>query len=458
MQNKTEIRKYGSLISTILFILVISQLSCKKYLAEKPVQNLAVPSSLNDLQTLLNNTSINYGSPAYLEFVADNFYLTSTTLNSSTTTINERTSYIWDKAATVVDLAWTQPYSSIYDANFVLDFLPQIKINGSDQNNYNQIKGQALFYRSFYLYQVAQLFCKPYSASASTDPGIVLRLTSAVEVPSTRATVQQTYDQVISDLKTAVDLLPITNVIKTFPTKAAAYGALARVYLSMRDYVNAGVYANASLNLNNNLLDYNQLSGTLPAFANNPEISFLSTEGGSPYDLLSPVNCRIDSILYQSYNVNDLRKTIFYGSNAGMPYWQGSYFNYSSTFTNFDGIATDEVYLIRAESKARAGNKDDAMSDLNTLLRKRWNNQFTDLTASDAVDALNKILIERRKELPFRGLRWTDLRRFNLEGANITLTRIINGTTYSLPPNDPRWVLLIPVIEISRSGIAQNPR
>jgi hypothetical protein len=60
--------------------------------------------------------------------------------------------------------------------------------------------------------------------------------------------------------------------------------------------------------------------------------------------------------------------------------------------------------------------------------------------------------------LLFRNLRWSDLRRFNLEGANITLKRIINGTSYTLPPNDLRWVLLIPDLETSRSGIPQNPR
>jgi len=71
---------------------------------------------------------------------------------------------------------------------------------------------------------------------------------------------------------------------------------------------------------------------------------------------------------------------------------------------------------------------------------------------------LNKILTERRKELLMRGLRWTDLRRLNKETAfATTLSRIVNGTTYTLPPNDPGYVFRIPLSVINFTGIEQNP-
>ncbi len=69
---------------------------------------------------------------------------------------------------------------------------------------------------------------------------------------------------------------------------------------------------------------------------------------------------------------------------------------------------------------------------------------YSVLIAIDAEEAKVKVLQERRKELIFRGTRWSDLRRLNLEGAGIGLNRIINGVTYTLPPNDARWVMLIP--------------
>ena len=132
---------------------------------------------------------------------------------------------------------------------------------------------------------------------------------------------------------------------------------------------------------------------------------------------------------------------------------------YSGTINAYSGLAMDEVYLNRAECLARSGNIVGAMNDLNTVLINRWKTgTYTNQTAVSQSDALQKILTERRKELLFRGLRWIDIKRFNKENAGWILTRILNGTTYSLSPNSPLYVLPIPDNEISDSGITQNPR
>jgi hypothetical protein len=68
-------------------------------------------------------------------------------------------------------------------------------------------------------------------------------------------------------------------------------------------------------------------------------------------------------------------------------------------------------------------------------------------------------LAERRKELIYRGIRWSDLRRLNRDSRfGIILTKTLNGVTYSLLPNDKRYVLPIDEIEIRLSGIQQNNR
>ena len=378
---------------------------------------------------------------------------------SSASTLKDALTYEWDKDVTSSVENWQGPYQGpIYYANVVLDVLPNIDIDTDNQVLCNNVKGSALFYRAFAFHQLAQIYCRPYSSSASIDLGIVLKASSDIHEPIKRSTVQETYDRVIADLKTAAELLPITTLVSTRPNKAAAYGALARTYLSMSDYSNAGHYADLSLQQNSSLMDYNTVTGLFQRF----NIETLYFNGPLTGNLLSSSRAKVDSNLYNSYNINDLRKTKYFkantGANVGTYVFNGSYLGISSLL--FDGITTDEMYLIRAECNARAGNKDAAMSDLNALMVKRWKNNGTwaPFTAIDANDAKNKILVERRKELLFRCLRWSDIRRLNMEGANITLTRILNGVSYTLPPNDLRSVLLIPQEEINLSGIQQNPR
>ena len=84
---------------------------------------------------------------------------------------------------------------------------------------------------------------------------------------------------------------------------------------------------------------------------------------------------------------------------------------------------------------------------------------YTEITAVNTQEALQKILTEHRKELCFRGLRWTDLRHLNHDPLfQKTLTRTIFGQNYSLPPNDIKYVFPLPDSEILYSGVQQNPR
>jgi hypothetical protein len=161
----------------------------------------------------------------------------------------------------------------------------------------------------------------------------------------------------------------------------------------------------------------------------------------------------VDTALYQSYQPNDLRKTCYYSSNGA---FIGSY---DVSRLMFGGIATEEMYLARAECEARLGNTQDAMTDLNTLLVTRWvSGTFTKYTATSATDALGQILMERRKELAFRGTRWMDLRRLNKDpNYAITLTRNINGQIFTLQPNSPRYVFEIPPDEELLDPLPQNP-
>jgi hypothetical protein len=455
--------KYVALANAIC-ILFLS--SCKKqddFLNTKPDQALIIASTLSDFQLLINNESIfNSSSDPGLGTVCgdDNYYVLNTDWASASAP--ERNGYIWSQNFYEVDPFsddWNKPYKQVYYSNIILDGLPDLHISSGQEAQYNQIKGSALFFRSYAFYNLVQTFAMPYdSTTSNSDPGICLRLTADFNIKSTRATVQQSYNQILQDLQTSLDLLPATSTYKTQPSKWAANALLARIYLALRDYSKAYYYANACLSQNNILTDYNSL--TLSTF--NLSNTFLAEDifhaSMVNYDITYRDEAIIDSNLYNSYDQNDLRKKFFFYKSNNKPYFRGTY-DFKSN--RFSGLATDEIFLIRAECNARTGNITAAMTDLNTLLVKRWNNLvlFAPLTSTDSDDALRKILIERRKELICRGIRWTDLRRLNKEGAfKKTITRIINGVTYTLPPNDIKYAVPIPNTEIQLSGIPQNPR
>ncbi|MBO9681049.1 MAG: RagB/SusD family nutrient uptake outer membrane protein [Flavisolibacter sp.] len=443
---------------TILLIL-ITFTSCKKFLDKKNDKALAVPSTLQDAQALLDNYTIpnTFYSSAGAQS-DDDYYLDDAFFN--TMSVENQNNYTWQKEA-YNPTHWNLLYNIVYYANNALETVNKIKPVSYNQTEYNSVKGQALFFRSYALWHIAQYWSVPYNkATASADLGIPLRLSTDPNIPSKRSSVEQTYEQIIADLKEAAALLPVNVPITSRPSKAAAFGALARTFLTMREYDMAGRYADSCLQLYNTLINYNTISQTsatpFPAF--NSEVILQTQFSG--YAMLTATNWKADSFLYKSYDANDLRRALFFMPNGTGSYgFKGSY-NAITSGSNFNGIAVDEMYLIRAECNARAGKKDAALNDLNTLLFTRWrSNTWSAVTATDADDALKKILTERRKELVGRGLRWLDLRRLNKEAQfQKTLIRKANGTTYTLLPDDNRYTFYIPQSVIDFTGMPQNSR
>lgn len=442
-----------------LALIGLSLFGCKKYLDAKSNKKLVIPSSVQDLQALLEYYArVNQFDPAAPEKSADDYYLTLTDWSSLTVETDRRT-YTWEKDYLFPAGAndWSYCYDNVYRANVVLQNLPSVERTGLNAAGWDNAKGHALFLRASSFLKIAWIWAGAYNEStAGKDLGIPLRLSPDINEPSVRSTLRQTYEQIIADAKQAVPLLPVTPLHVLRPSKAAAYALLARTYLSMRRYTEAWLYADSCLQLNNALVDYNTLNANasypLPRF--NKEVLF-EAYMNTP-SMLANTKAKIDSFLYQSYSPNDLRKTLFFKNNNNGTY--GFRGGYSGLPNLFDGIAIDEIYLVRAECYARTGNTAAAMDDLNALLVKRWKTgTFVPYTAVDQADALKKILLERRKELLMRGLRWIDIKRLNKEGANIILQRSLNGHTYTLPPNDPRYALPIPEDVIQLSGMQQNP-
>ncbi|GAB3921818.1 RagB/SusD family nutrient uptake outer membrane protein [Mucilaginibacter myungsuensis] len=448
----------------LILILTLSLTSCQKeFLDKKPNKALLVPTTLSDFQALLDNSNTMNYAPGMNIIASDDLDNTADGLDQVELPL-EKNAFLW--AADIyeglpITPDWDTPYQQIFYANVVLNGLQDLEQTSSQAK---QLKGSALFYRSFALYQLLQLFAKPYApATAATDPGVPVPVTANVSNRPGRGTVAAAYRQLIADLQTAATLLPQVNGLPTRPTQASAYGLLARTYLTMQEYEQAANAANECLKLNDRLLDYNDLDassgGSLPVgiMGSNPEILFYAFNLYSCYFLPSTV---VEAELANSYTTNDLRKTLLIEQNGADRNFKGSYTGDLFSYGMFAGLATDELYLTRAEAFARTNRIADALKDLNLLRSRRYQSgTINPVTVTDPEQVLRLILTERRKELLTRGTRWTDLRRLNQDSRfAVTLKRDIDVTEYTLLPHSLRYLFPIPDNEINISGITQNPR
>ncbi|WP_316794271.1 RagB/SusD family nutrient uptake outer membrane protein [Pedobacter frigoris] len=438
--------------------------SCKKgWLEEKSDKTLTVPLTLTEFQGLLDNViEMNYRGLSLGEVASDGHYITEVYYQSIDPAQQqaEKDAYIWSKIGRHLsnNSQWDANYKKILTDNVILDGLKKISPGPLEVQQWKDIKGQALLNRASVFFNLAQVYAPPFDLTGNNnDLGIVLRTSSDITIPSKRSTVKETYEQILGDLNEAKNLLPIRPKILTRGSASAVNALMARVYLSMGDYANAFIAADNSLKQYAELLDYNDLSASASFIGRYNKEVIWHTCFVPSFPLSTWF---IDADWFGMYSANDLRRTRFFRTNTNQSIsFKGSYEN-TSAGSLFTGLATDEVYLTRAECYARDGKVAEALNDLNILMRKRWDNKvpFVPFVAANAEEALQLVLTERKKELLFRGIRWMDLRRLNKDSRFIlTLKRTVVGVTYSLDPNSYKYVFPIPDNILEQTGIAQNP-
>lgn len=454
---------YSNAFMLLLTAACLVNPSCKKYLDKKPSNAITTPQTVADLQALLDDAALvmnQNATPNFGETSADDYFLLPAYYK--TTAVSNQHFYIWQPYDYSYPNDWSKSYAAIYNANYCLDMLPGQERNAGNADAWDNVHGSAKFFRAYYYLQLAWIYAKAYDEqTAATDAGIVLRQSSDFNIPSQRASVAETYRQIIADARESIDYLPDAPLQVFRPSKAASYALLARTYLSMRYYDSAYKYADRCLQLKNALMDLNgdadvlSFSTTYPIKKFNKEtIFYTEMNTGFTYEMVLTTRAKVDTILYQLFAANDLRKKAWFLSSEGYYRFRANYTQASIPFT---GLATDEMFLIRAECSARKGTAgvSAALNDLNALLTKRYSG-YVPVTDSSPDDVLNKILAERRKELLFRGIRWSDIKRLNKEGRNMILQRLVDGTVYSLQPGAAYYALPLPTDIVNITGIRQN--
>lgn len=448
-------------------IITVTLLSCRKYVENVPVQGQRVLVYTTDYRLLINNkadSEIGSGNSAILS--CDDIDLNDPLLQQDVA--NDPTNvtmYTWGKPFYVDkmdDFDWNAMYKGMYTFNTVIAGVLDSK--GGSQEERNAIYAEGLIQRAFTYFTLVNAYGKQYDvATAAADPGVPLLLEAKLFVNLERATVAQVYAQVLKDLEIALPLIPVNQVNSLKPTKASAYALLAKVYLNMRNFSAAQQAAEQSLALTNTLYDYNSFVGTtklpFPRLVDNREV-LLRKISRTSYPAL-----RLSDELLNLLETTDLRRTLFTKDGSSSTFWPNfsgvGFWPGSGTDQSNVGLSVSETWLIRAECLARAGRRDDAVKMLNDLRKLRFlKDNYVALNATTDQQVLEMVINERRREFFGTGLRWFDQKRLNKETTFAkTVTRMFNGTIYTLLPNSNAYVFPLSSIIVNQNPeLIQNPK
>ncbi len=430
-------KRYILFLSTVTLFFIVG---CSKYLDKKPDDSFALPETIDDLEGLLNSSdlAINFATVALGEIAGDSYYIDEENWKAMPSE-SDRMIYTWQPYAPQL-AHWAVPYQAVLYANAVLTYLPEIEIPKNEIRRAEKLRGAALFYRAHQLFNLMHVFSKPYRPDGdNSHEGIVLRSQASLTENLGRSSVKECYEFILRDLIEAAVLLPEVSELATRPSKAAAYGELARVFLIQGNMDKAKAYADSALYIQSDLLDYQREvdpSASLPIPRWNKEVLVDVSLNGNTF--LNTTRIRVSLDEYNNYEDKDIRKKAFFSTNAkGEQLFKGNYIGRNGN-RFFCGPTTGEMYLIRAEVNIRQNLLRDAESDINYLRKHRfYESDFAPLNFDNKDNALKFLKEERRRELIFRGVRWSDMRRYIiLDNADEGIKRNIGNDVFSMSAKD----------------------
>lgn len=150
-------------------------------------------------------------------------------------------------ASSTTEYTWELGYRVIGNCNKIIEIIQGL---GNESTREQTIRmGENYYLRALSYFLLVNEFAQPYSNNPTQNPGLPLKLTSDPnDLPQSRSTVAEVYDQVVLDLKDAITYLTLqqgeTPKSNIYATKEAAEALLARVYLYMENWDGAWEMAN----------------------------------------------------------------------------------------------------------------------------------------------------------------------------------------------------------------------
>lgn len=488
---------------TLSLLLLISISSCDEFLSEIP-DNRTQINTPEKISELLVTAYPNRTYMGIAETMSDNVF--DSEMQESD--LDNTQSYNWEMQTQIgIDTEsafWNASYEAIAAANQALLSIEEL---GSPAS-LNPQKGEALIARAYSHFMLVSLWSNRYNpATAATDLGIpyVTKPEGALLEKYKRNTVKEVFDFIEQDI--AEGMKYITNdykEVKYHFNVEAAKAFASRFYLIKGDWDKVLELSQGLGSAPTNLRNYADFNAA--AFADRP-VEF--SRVGQPTNLLvaypnsiwgrSYTNRftlsgnRSDEILGPETNIWGKRWLIIPagqyrgGITVLVPKFY-EYFKYTNVtagigepYTGTVLLSNDEFFLNRIEAHVMKNQIDEANAELEYFLATRTSgyNPATDvITEEDIVDFypvvaneftpfyaltpvqtsyIKAIAEARRREFIHEGLRWFDIKRFNLvvEHKTYQFGQVIRNSV--LTKDDKRRALQIP-LRATDNGIEKNPR
>jgi hypothetical protein len=377
---------------------------------------------------------------------------------------------------------WSDTYSAINVANVIIKSVPELGTYNEALEN--QHVAEAKFLRAYNYLVLLRLFGDGALQGKMDGLCVPLQLTpyAGTEFVSNnalkRSTNNEVYTQIIKDLTEA---LPDLNddydddlETRARATKGSIHALLSKVYLYMGNFEqvteeSAYFINNSTYTLASKLRSVFPVSGGVDVELDEEFIYAipLTYNGGNHqfgthfFSYYSRSSGYASDDYLGKLSETDQRKTeLVWKGNPLSTYNPGK--STTSKFNNKDGrdnipmIRLSEMLLTRAEALARVNGLNQESVDLLNQIASRADAAFVSLTLGDFASdnaLVDRILLEREKELAFEGLHRYDIIR---TGRKLQFKNT-DGIFEDVPA--ARYVLPIPKreIDITKGSLVQNP-
>lgn len=482
---KTIIKSIYKTGFVILMIPILA--SCSKSFLEIKPKGKVIVQATTDYDLMLNagglvTNGVDVGVPMGDEVIGFESYFNSASIRSQR--LFRWDDVIYDEGIFANEMSALMTH--LYTYNKVINEV--VGSTGGSEAQKKALLAEARASRAWIYFNLISMYGKPYNAAtAATDAGYpIVTEADVTETQFTRATVQQVYDFIISDLTASINDLPVAIGSRIRMGKAAAEMLLGKVYVFMGKYDAAQPYLEAALadlantgsgtDLNRmELYDFNVTLVTGGPWKWTATATFVN---GMPTQSKYTENiaCRQASTNVWSYTASeytlspeaaalytstDKRLNFFTtkpsGSTGTYPLSGALRRRGPSSVQN--GMTIGELYLLRAEVAARLNDLATAKSSLETLRVKRMSATDAEVPAGlTQMEMIQFVLDERIREYALQGYRWFDMRRLSVDPlfSSATYThRLYDNSgvlsaTFTLRPE--RFTLQLP-----QAVIAQNP-